>query len=112
MSSHDDASATALLDVSARVDEALRARRRQQSSIGSADESHVSVGSYVAIGSVAVPALVAAGRLSTSRGTLVSSRLGGPHAPAAAGAAGLFWGGFRWWIPDSGDTACSRLTRR
>ena len=90
MSSHDDASATALLDVSACVDVALRARRRQHSSIGSV-ASQVSVGSYVAVGPV--PALVPAGRLPTSRGTLVSSRLGGPRAPAAAGAAGLFGGG-------------------
>ena len=71
--------------------------------------SHVSVGSYVEIG--AVLALVAADRCPTSHSTLVSSRLRGPRAATAAGAAGLI-GGVWWWSPNSRDTAFSRLTHR
>jgi hypothetical protein len=83
--SHADSQDTALQDVSSRVGEALRARL-ERSSIGSGG-SHATEESYVAV------AEVPAGRRTTSRGTLASSRLRTMRSATAQGAAGLIGGG-------------------
>ena len=83
--SRADSQDTALQDVSSRVGDALRARL-ERSSIGSGG-SHATDESYVAV------AAVPTGRLTTSRGTLASSRLLTRRSATAQGATGLIGGG-------------------